>query len=426
LEVNNQPVVYEPRAQFLPFHLRQQRWSCLVCHRRAGKTTASLAELITRALATKKPDYRGAYVAPFYRQAKDVAWLILKKLSRPVTAKTSESELTVELFNGARIRLYGADSPDALRGIGLDAVVLDEAADMRPSVWGEVIRPMLADRKGFAVWIGTPRGHDHFYQIHQQAQADPEWYSLVLKASETGILPPEEIADMRKVMTEDQAAQELDCSFEAAIAGAIFAKELQAARDAGRIGRVPYDPALPVHTAFDLGVGDSTAIWLIQLLGQEARLIDYFEASGEGLPFYAKILQERGYVYGRHIAPHDIAVRELGSGRSRIEVAASLGIKFEIAPNVPLEDGIHAARLWLARCWIDETKCKAGLEALQHYRWDFNDRLGEFKSRPIHDFASHASDAFRYAALALKDKPQIKPARPQRERFHGAAGWMGR
>lgn len=391
----------------------------------AGKTTASLAELITRALASKKPDYRGAYVAPFYRQAKDVAWLILKKLARPVTLKTSESELTVELFNGARIRLYGADSPDALRGIGLDAAVLDEAADMRPSVWGEVIRPMLADRKGWACWIGTPRGHDHFYRIHQQAEADPEWYSLVLKASETGILPPEEIADMKKVMTEAQADQELNCSFEAAIAGSVYAKELQAARDAGRIGKVPWDPVLPVSTAWDLGVGDSTAIWFIQLLGMEARLIDYFEASGEGLPYYAKILQERGYVYGaRHIAPHDIAVRELGSGRSRIEVAASLGIKFEIAPNVPLEDGIHATRLWLGRCWIDETRCKVGLESLQHYRWARNERLGELKSTPVHDFASHGSDALRYAALALKDKPQVKPARPQRERYAGEAGWM--
>ena len=331
----------------------------------------------------------------------------------------------MRLANEAEIRLFGADNPDALRGLYFDGVVCDEPADIRPSVWGEILRPALADRKGWAVFVGTPKGHNQFYQIHEQAETDPDWYSLLLKASDSGILPAEEIADMCKVMTEDQAQQELECSFSAAIHGAIYAKELAAARKDGRIGRVPYDPALPVSTAWDLGVGDSTAIWFIQLLGMEARLIDYYEASGEGLPHYAKVLQDRGYIYGRHIGPHDIAVRELGSGRSRIEVAKSLGIKFEIAPNVPLEDGIHATRLWLARCWIDETKCKVGLESLQHYRWARNERLGELKSTPVHDFASHGSDALRYAALALKDKPQVKPARPQREIYHGGSeGWM--
>ena len=394
-----------------------------MCHRRKGKTVASVNELLTRALASPKPDPRFAYLAPFYGQAKQIAWDYLKGYGSEVVRKTSESELSVELINGARIRLYGADNPDSLRGIYLDGAVLDEPADMRPSLWGSVIRPALADRRGWAVFIGTPKGHNAFYQIHQQAQASPDWYSLVSRASETGIIPEAELADARKTMTADQYAQEFECSFEAAIQGAIYAKELQAAREAGRIGRAPYDPALQVHTAWDLGVGDATAIWFIQLLGQEARLIDYYEASGEGLPHYAKVLQDRGYVYGRHIAPHDIAVRELGSGRSRIEVAASLGIKFETAPNVPLEDGIHAARLWLARCWFDETKCKAGLEALQHYRWDYNDRLGEFKTRPIHDWSSHAADALRYAALALKDKPQ-KIKREARANYAGPGAWM--
>lgn len=213
-------------------------------------------------------------------------------------------------------------------------------------------------------------------------------------------------------------------AFLAAIHGAIYAKELAAARETNRIGRVPYDPALPVHTIWDIGVGDPTAIWFVQMLGLEARIIDYYAASGEGLPHYAKVLQDRGYVYGRHIGPHDIAVRELGSGRSRIEVAASLGIKFEIAPNVPLEDGIHAARMWMARCWFDEEKCRAGLEGLQHYRWDYNKQLDELKSSPVHDWASHPSDAYRYAALALKDKPQVKSAQQHRQNLGGSQGWM--
>lgn len=422
--LNNRVAAYEPRTVFKEFHNRSQRYACIVAHRRCGKTVAAVNELLTRALATKKADARYGYIAPFFNQCKQISWDYLKRYGAEVIRKTSESELSVELVNGSRIRLYGADNPNALRGIYLDGVFFDEFADMKPSIFGEIIRPMLFDRKGWAVWIGTPRGHDHFYEVHQQAQVDPEWYSLTLKASETGILPESELEDARKTMTVDQYNQELELDFEAAITGAIFAKELQAAREAGRIGRVPYDPALPVHTAWDLGVGDSTAIWLIQLLGMEARLIDYYEASGEGLPHYAKVLQDRGYIFGRHIAPHDIAVRELGSGRSRIEVAASLGIKFEVAPNVSLEDGIHAARLWLGRCWIDEKKCAAGLESLQHYRWARNERLGELKSTPVHDFASHGSDALRYGALALKDKPQVKPARPQREIYHGGEGWM--
>ena len=331
----------------------------------------------------------------------------------------------MRLANEAEIRLYGADNPDALRGGYLDGVILDEYADMRPSVWGEIIRPCLADRRGWATHIGTPKGHNSFHEIHQHATGSPEWFSALLKASETGLIPEEELEDAANSMTADQMAQEFECSFEAAIQGAIYAKELAAARADGRIGRVPYDPALPVHTIWDLAGGhsktaDSTAIWFAQTLGLEARLIDYHEAQGEGLPYYAKILQDRGYVYGRHIAPHDIKVGEMGTGRTRIEVARNLGIKFEIAPEVSIEDGIHAGRMWMARCWFDETKCKAGLEALQHYQWTHNQRLDEFKSTPVHNWATHGSDAYRYAALALKDKPQVKPAQTKQQNIVGS------
>ena len=390
---------------------------------------AACNDLIARALATKKENARFGYLAPYRGQAKSISWDYLKRYSRPLAPKVSETELSLRLANGAEIRVFGADNPDALRGLYFDGVCLDEPADIRPSVWGEILRPALVDRKGWAVFLGTPKGHNAFHEIHEHAKASPEWFSVLLKASETGLIPEAELEDARKIMTADQSAQEFECSFEAAIHGAIYAKELAAARDAGRIGRVPYDPALPVHTIWDLAGGhsktaDSTAIWFVQTLGLEARLIDYYEASGEGLPYYAKILQDRGYVYGRHIAPHDIRVGEMGTGRTRIEVAAKLGIKFEIAPEVSLEDGIHAGRMWMARCWFDETKCKAGLEALQHYQWTRNERLDEFKSTPVHNWATHGSDAFRYAALALKDKPQVKPPRPQREHYRGDAGWM--
>lgn len=413
---------YEPRDAFKPFHRRTQRWACIVAHRRAGKTVACINDLIRRAIVEGRKDGRYAYIAPYHQQAKTVAWDYLLRFSDPVRQQANASELWVELVSGARIRLYGADNPDALRGIYLDGAILDEVADMRPRVWGEIIRPALADRKGWAVFIGTPKGHDAFYERHKEAAENPEWFDALLKASETGILDPEELESARKDMTADQFAQEFECSFEAAIQGAIYAKELEAARADGRIGRVAHDASLPVHTVWDLGVGDATSIWFAQQCRNEIRLIDYYEATGEGLPHYAQVLQARGYTYGKHFAPHDISVRELGSGLSRMDTAAKLGIRFERIPQQSLEDGIHAARLVFPRVWIDETKCRPGIEALQHYRWDYNERMGEFRSRPVHDWSSHAADSFRYLATALKEPAGTK--RPSARPHLGASGWM--
>lgn len=413
---------YAPRDAFKPFHNRTQRWACIVAHRRAGKTVACINDLIRRAIVEGRQDGRYAYIAPYHQQAKTVAWDYLLRFSDPVRKQANASELWVELLTGARIRLYGADNPDALRGIYLDGAILDEVADMRPRVWGEIIRPALADRKGWAVFIGTPKGHDAFYDRHQEALSNPQWFDALLKASETGILDAEELESARKDMTADQFAQEFECSFEAAIQGAIYARELEQARAESRIGRVAHDASLPVHTVWDLGVGDATAIWFAQQHRNEVRIIDYYEATGEGLPHYAQILQAKGYTYGKHYAPHDISVRELGSGLSRMDTAAKLGIRFERIPQQSLEDGIHAARLIFPRAWIDADKCRPGIEALQHYRWDYNERMGEFRSRPVHDWSSHAADAFRYLATALKE-PATKAKTNVRAHL-GATGWM--
>ena len=200
--------------------------------------------------------------------------------------------------------------------------------------------------------------------------------------------------------------------------GAVYKNELAKARSDGRITRVPIDPALKVHTVWDLGVSDSTTIWFVQVVGKEVRVVDYYEATGEGLPHYARILEQRGYLYGKHFAPHDIAVRELGSGVSRIETAKKLGINFEIVKNVPIEDGIEASRQILSSCWFDTDKCSAGLHALSNYRREYNDKMGEFKARPVHDWASHAADAFRYLALSVQamhvTPPPPPPSMPKR------------
>lgn len=394
---------YAPRPLQRTLHaaLDAHRFSVAVAHRRFGKTVCSINHLIKRCLTCEKPRPRFAYLAPTYSQGKAIAWDFIQTYSRPIPGVVfNQSELRADYPNGGQIRIYGADSPDSLRGIYLDGIVLDEYGLMPPKVFTEVIRPALSDRLGWAFFIGTPAGKNHFYDIVQQAKADAAWYFAEFKASKTGVLPESELAAARRDMSEDEYAQEYECSFEASIKGAIYAKELAAARQGRRVTTVPIDPILPVDTDWDLGVGDSTAIWFTQSLRSgEVRVVDYYEASGEGLPHYAQVLREKGYVYGTHWAPHDIQVKELASGRSRLEAAQTLGIRFSVCPNVPFEDGIHAARMMFPRCWFDEQRCRPGLEALSNYRRDYNTRLNEFKATPVHDWASHGADAFRYLAV---------------------------
>jgi phage terminase large subunit len=394
---------YSPRTHFEGFRNRDKRWSVIVAHRRAGKTVACIRDLLTRALATKKTAARFAYIAPYYSQAKQTAWDYLKLYSRDLAAKVSESELSVELFNGSRIRLYGADNPDALRGIYLDGCVMDEFADMRPSVWGEIIRPLLADRKGWAVFIGTPKGRNAFFELYQSAKDDPDWFALVLRASETGLIDAAELADAKKAMSDSQYEQEFECSFEAAIIGSVYGKDITRARSAGRIGRVPWEPSKLVFTAFDIGYGDSTAIWFWQVMGNEPRFIDFYESNGEPITHYLGVLKRKEYNYDTLWLPHDAETNgKFATGKSIAEIVRENGFKVRIAPNLSLEEGINQGRLLLARALIDEKLCTAGIEALASYRWDYNERLDELKSIPVHDWASHASDAWRYAAVSMR------------------------
>ena len=408
---------YKPRPLQEQLHdaLDAHRFSCVVCHRRFGKTVMAVNQLVKAAALCQRERPRFSYLAPTYRQGKAVAWDYLKHYTRAIPGvRVNESELHVTLPHGGQVRIYGADNPDALRGIYLDGVIPDEFGLMPANIFSEVIRPALSDREGWACFIGTPNGKNQFYDIAKHAQEDAAWFFASFKASQTGIIPQPELDAAKSVMTPDEYEQEFECSFEASVKGAIFASEIAAARAAGRIGKVHHEPTLPVHTWWDLGVGDSTAIWFMQFVRQEVRIIDYYENSGEGLPHYAQVLQQRGYVYGEHWAPHDIQVRELGSGRSRIESARSLGVKFRIAPNVPLEDGINAARILFVNCWFDEQKCKQGLECLQNYRRDYNTRIGEFKAIPVHDWASHGADAFRYFAVSYKERGEQKKHEPQK------------
>lgn len=408
-------IPYKPRPLQREIHASLKRWNLLVCHRRFGKTVFAINELIKQAVKNQQKMPRYAYVAPYYKQAKQIAWDYLKDFTRPIPGiKVNESELRVDFPWGARIQLFGADSPDSMRGLYLDAVVLDEYADMSPRIFSEVLRPALSDREGSAIFIGSAKGGTPFYDLWERIKDEPDWFVKVYKASETGVIPDAELEDARKIMDEDEFAQEYECSWTASIKGAYYGKQLSEAQTEDRIGKVPYDPRLPVHTAWDLGVGDSTAIWFYQVLGQEIRIIDFHEDSGEGLPYYAKILDQKDYKYGEHWAPHDIQVRELGSGKSRIETAKMLGIEFRIVPNLSIDDGINAVRNTIPRCWFDAKKCELGLQALRSYRKEYDDRRQEYKPRPLHDWSSHAADAFRYLSVSLRDKQKAKSIKQPR------------
>lgn len=373
-------------------------------------------ELLTRALATSKSQARYAYIAPYREQAKTVAWEYLKYYAASVVKDPAldfrESDLTVRLFNGSTVRLFGADNPNALRGMYLDGVVMDEYADMRPSLWGEVIRPALSDRKGWAVFIGTPRGRNAFYELYQAAGEDQDWLRLTLQASQTGLLPESELADARKTMSENQYAQEYECSFEAAVIGAVYAKELMAARGQGRIAKIVHDGMNLVYTAWDIGYGDSTSIWFYQRIKDEIRLIDFYETNQEPAAHYAAVLKGKGYNYDTAFLPHDADNGQVVTGHSFAEVIRSLGFKVEIVPKLSLEEGINAARQMFSRCVFDEKNCRAGIDALQNYRWDYNSRMGELKSSPVHDWSSHAADAFRYLAVSAKKVSTMPFYRP--------------
>jgi phage terminase large subunit len=394
-------IPYRPRPLQRVIHagMDTYRFGVVVCHRRFGKTVLGVNHLERGALRCDRPRPRFAYIAPTYKQAKAVAWDYVKYFGRPVVDHAiNESELRIDFAsNHSQVRLFGADNPDSLRGLYFDGVVLDEYGLMPPGIFSEVVRPTLADRGGWALFIGTPNGKNQFYDVVQQAQSDPSWFFAEYRASQTQLLSPAELASARGSMTADEYAQEFECSFEASVKGAVFAREVLKAREDGRITRVPYDPALPVDTDWDLGVGDATAIWFSQtLFTGEVRVIDYYESSGVGLAHYKQVLESKDYAYQAHWAPHDIEVREMSTGRSRLEAAGQLGIHFVVSPKVnSLEDGIHAVRMLLPRCWFDKDKTQRGVEALQHYRWDYNSRIHEFKHLPVHDWASHGADAFR-------------------------------
>lgn len=376
----------------------------MVCHRRAGKTVACVNDLIAKAIYSKRKRPRYGYIGPFRNQAKKIAWEYLKEYTYGITDKPpSEGELSVTLaHNKAEICIYGADNPNAFRGQYFDGVVQDEVGDQSPLVWSQNLLPTLADRHGWAVFIGTPKGRNHFYNIFNRSKAEQNWFSFMLRASESHILSDEELELQRREMSEEEYQQEYECSFDAAILGAYYGKIIDWLEQNRRITmECEFDPNFPVVVATDLGFTDSTAIWYAQERPDGYAIIDYDEHSNEPLDFYVNLLQNKPYEYSMIWLPHDARAKTLQTGRSTIEQLISTGLPFDITPNLSRQHGIDAARMFLHDCWFNP-RCSAGIEALRNYHREFDHDRKVFSDKPAHDWSSHGSDAFRYLSLVLR------------------------
>jgi len=397
-------IAYKPREQQLAIHdlMDSKRFGVVVAHRRMGKTVSAINHLIKEAILNQKEAPRYAYIAPTYGQAKRVAWDYLVKYAEPLGGSQNITELRVD-FWGRRVQLYGSDNPESLRGQYFDGVILDEIGDQNPKIWTDIVRPALADRKGWCLFIGTPKGHNHFKELRDRAEKEDGWGLLEFKASETGVVDEVELKAARNEMGEDKYRQEFECSFDAAVEGSYYGQILNELEDKKHMQEIPWEELSRTFTAWDLGMGDSTSIWVAQLVGTEIRLIDYYENHGVGLDHYVKWIKDNDYSKAEHILPHDVRVRELGTGKSRLEMLEEAGLEIKIAPRMSLDDGIQAVRRILPRCWFNVPKVQTGLNCLRNYRRDYDEKRKIFYERPLHDWSSHGSDSFRYLALGLDE-----------------------
>ena len=378
-------------------------------------------DLIDAALRCSKQDGRFAYVAPYYAQAKDVVWAYVKRFAGVIPGTTiNESELRVDFPNGARLRLYGADNYDRLRGIYLDGVVLDEFADQPPQAWREVIRPALADRQGWALFIGTPKGKNAFYDVYQAAVNDNDWFTLKLMASETGIVDAGELAAMRAQMSVNEYNREMECDFDAAIEGAYYGEVIAEAKRENRIGgHVAPDKLLRTRAYCDIGgVGakaDAFAMWICQFVGREVRALNYYEAQGQELSAHIAWLRSNGYPEGAIdiMLPHDGAAQKGPYAGTWEQAFRDAGYHAETiigsgsggsgAASVRIEAG----RRLFQRIWFDE-KCQAGVDALAAYHEKRDEKRG-IGLGPEHDWSSHAADAFGLMCVAYEEPRAAKP-----------------
>ena len=402
----NVTIPYTPRKQqaFIHTELDKHRFSVLCCHRRFGKTVMLINHLIKSCMTNNNHQPRFAYIAPTYSQAKKIAWDYLKHYTKNLpNTKYNETELRADFFNGSRIQLLSSENPDSIRGIYLDGAVIDEASQVSRELIDEVIRPALSDRGGWMSLCSTPKGMNNiFYDMYLKAQQEKDWFLYTARASETGLVDSEELKAALSVMGQATYNQEFECSFIGNVKGSIYGELITKLEDEKRIARVPHDPSYPVNTAWDLGYNDSTAILFYQNVGHAINIIDSYENNNKAFPHYAQILKEKDYTYGEHIGPHDLDQTDFATGRTRREVAYQLGLRFKIAPKLSIEDGIHAVKMLLPRCYIDVDNCKKFINALRHYHRKYKEKDRMYSAKPNHDWSSHFNDALRVLATGME------------------------
>lgn len=392
----------------------QKKRLVYVWHRRAGKDIFAINRLLYAMLFEQVGTYW--HIFPRYNQAKRSVWQerdasgkrYLDYIPKEVIEKTNETELKVTLKNGSIYQFVGSDNPDNLRGAGIKGVCFSEYAEQDSRIW-DIIQPMINATNGIALFNFTPKGQNHAYQLFEMAKKIPEtWHCEIKTADDTKALSRETLEQIKQEKllmgeTIDFFNQEYYCSFANPVEGSYYGDIIKQIEDNKQIGKIDYEPRLPVYTAWDLGLADSTAIWFFQCVGNEIRVIDYIEENNKSLDYYIREIKNKKYIYAKHFAPHDIQVREQSNGKSRIEFALQLGLRFDVVPNLGIAEGINAVRVILPKCYFNEETTRRGIKCLKNYKKDFDFKNNCFKISPKHDWSSHGADAFRYLALSYRD-----------------------
>lgn len=391
-----------------------------VWHRRAGKEKTDI-NIVAKSIYTDVGAYY--YIFPTYNQGKKILWngadkdgvRFLDHLPKETRLRTVGNEMFIEFKNGSTFQVIGSDNIDSIVGTNPKGVIFSEYSLQDPSAW-DYIRPILAENEGWAIFNFTPRGNNHAKELLDYALSDPEhWFVSNLTVDDTGAIKKEVLEqELKEIIAKNGDdsifRQEYYNSFSASMTGTYYGKIIEQMELNNRITNVPYDANLPVHTWWDLGVNDSMSIGFFQVHGLETRFIDYLEGSGEGLNYYIGELNKKGYIYGKHFAPHDIMVKEMGTGKSRYESAKAFGLNFEViptkdggvrsaVPSLSIQDGIDAVRRRLSTLWIDKVKCEKAVKALKHYQKDYDEKNKVYRNNPRHDWSSHCADMVRYWAI---------------------------
>lgn len=421
---------FKPRTYQLPLldalENKGYKRAIAVWPRRAGKDVVAFNLMIRAALKRVGVYY---YVFPTYSQAKKCIWdsitntgeKFIDYIPKELVQSENSQEMKIKIYNGSIIQLVGSDNIDSLVGTNPRGIVFSEYALQNPKAY-QFLRPILLANDGWALFESTPRGKNHFYEMYQIAKNSPSWFVSKLTMHDTGhiSLAAIEAEKRENFMSDDLIQQEYFTSFDCGIDGSYYGRYIDKIRLNNQVGFVPYEPGFKVNTAWDLGMGDNTSIIFFQCIGTTVRIIDCYERNSEGLEHYIKHLASKPYIYGKHIAPHDIRVRELGTGMSRLEKAHNLGIDFIIADDLSIEDGIEAVRTTLPKCWFDEKNAAPLIRALENYRKEWDERINDYKDKAIHDRFSHFCDAMRYLSVSLPKTSDGISAEELDRRFHEA------